>query len=289
MHRIAKGVEPGRNDSQHREDKPGDTLRRCYASAVPLQEVSSGLSVLIHMIINTDDRLVKDMARMGVAAYGVLHALSLYMNGEKTCYPSRESLMKLTGLSRDKLLAAIKTLIELGYLEAQQENAGKFGKVTYRIKAPISIYITPCTENPDTGNAHTENPPIELLSNNKLLIPPTADTKKLSMKRLATLIDEKRRLLAGAPGVVWNEKEISNLKRLMEALRKMKPVEDFDEETQVKYLSRFIDIAHADEWMQDKLTPSMLYSQFNNIMTKHYSKKAEPKQQNLPYYKKLLP
>lgn len=56
---------------------------------------------------------------------------------------------------RDAFYGAMKELIDCGYIQRHQPNAGKFGSSVYKFVDPT---IKPCTEKPYTGNPCTEKP-----------------------------------------------------------------------------------------------------------------------------------
>lgn len=264
------------------------------------------------MVINTSQALLNDIPRIGVDAYATLHILAKHMDIEtRKCFPSKDLLMNATGLSKDRLYAALRRLIDHGYISAEQQKNenGQFKKIVYTVHEGVSVYlpdnqeVSPCagkpvhgfpehgfpvTGNPTTINyihkeqllprpadADVDSVEEEPLNVKKTQRPPRKiDGPKIASRDVSTAFDKKREA-AGLPGLVWNEKEFSNLRRLMEALRKMGQPKEWTADVQIKYLERYFDICIGDEWMSDKMVPTMMYSQFNAIMTKYTAKKAK--------------
>lgn len=57
---------------------------------------------------------------------------------------------------RDAFYAAMKELVDCGYICRHQPNAGKFGSSVYRFVDPTKVKA--CAEKPYTGKPYTENP-----------------------------------------------------------------------------------------------------------------------------------
>lgn len=123
-------------------------------------------------MLNVNFKLVKSglLKKMGPSAWAVLTAIVIHMDGDNKAYPGKARLRELTGLGRDSVTNAIKTLKDLEILMAEQQVInGKKSTNIYKVKCDyLSIYvnvskfelaeeITPHTENQYTGNqSHTE-------------------------------------------------------------------------------------------------------------------------------------
>ena len=129
-------------------------------------------------MLNIDDRLIKEvLPKIKPNAFSVLLAIAIHLNKQSgRCFPSNDRLCKLTGLGRDSVYAALKTLKENGLLESHQTIDSKsktFGQRTFSVTTRfISIFVTaqdaeplpeipytanPYTADPDTANPYTAN------------------------------------------------------------------------------------------------------------------------------------
>lgn len=78
----------------------------------------------------------------------VLAALGTYTNKQGWCFPKQETVALRVGVKRPTVVVAIKRLVDLGYLEQQQQTAPGRGRTTskYRVKLdieePMSAEIT---------------------------------------------------------------------------------------------------------------------------------------------------
>lgn len=119
-------------------------------------------------MINIDDRFIRNVSPViKPNALSVLLAIATHINKEDNCFPSHDRLMKLTGLGRDAVYAALSVLKEKGLLKSHQEINSKkklFGKRTFTIETTlIGFYLPankakPLTEKPDTELPHTDEP-----------------------------------------------------------------------------------------------------------------------------------
>ena len=94
-------------------------------------------------IINVDCRLLYDRELKGDALKCLL-TLATCIGEDKTCFPSRQKIMDVTGWEKDKTDSELKKLKETGYLEVSQrrQNGGKFTSNKYKITTRfVSIFI----------------------------------------------------------------------------------------------------------------------------------------------------
>lgn len=134
-------------------------------------------------MINLDDRLIKEVSpQIGPNALSVLLAIAIHLN-QKTnrCFPSHDTLMRLTGIGRDAVYAALKRLQDAGLLNSEQSintQTKQFGRRTFRVSTRfIKIFVDaqdveplpeiPYTAFPDTGEPYTANPETEQINHTK--------------------------------------------------------------------------------------------------------------------------
>ena len=134
-------------------------------------------------MLNIDDRLIKEVSpKIGANALSVLLAIAIHLN-QKTnrCFPSHDTLMRLTGLGRDAVYSALSKLKTEGLLKSEQGiNSDKktFSRRIFRVSTRfIQVFIyaedaEPLTENPYTGEPeaaepYTANPETYLIKNTK--------------------------------------------------------------------------------------------------------------------------
>ena len=275
------------------------------------------------MILNTTEKILKMLPEIGVDAYAVYHVLAMHMDiGTRKCFPSKKLLMDATGLSKDRLYAAIRKLLDAGLVSAEQQKStdGKFNKIVYTLHDGVSIYLpdnqvdSPCAGKPGYGfpepgfpypgfpdnnnyyieQLHTQAEPVagnhSKISNSSSSVKPKVkeDREKMAVRECARALDESRSS-AGLPGMAWTEKELGNLRRILVALKSMAGKDvAWDFITQEKYFRRYCEICMADEWMADKLVPAIMYSQYNNVMTKYHAQKKKAKTETIPPYLRKL-
>lgn len=136
-------------------------------------------------MLNIDDRLIREVSpKIRPNALSVLLAIAIHLN-KKTgrCFPSHDTIMRLTGLGRDAVYTALDVLRDNGLLVSSQPIDSKtkqFGRRTFRLTTRfIKIFVdaedadplpeNPYTENPDTADPYTENQQTYQLNNPKRL------------------------------------------------------------------------------------------------------------------------
>ncbi|MCB0551145.1 MAG: hypothetical protein KDD19_26480 [Phaeodactylibacter sp.] len=110
-------------------------------------------------MINVDDRLIRnDLKIIGVDAFAILMCITSHLGKSSTAWPGVPRLREMTGLSKARTYAAIKTLIDARMVERWQENDnGTWGMVIYRVTTNyLAIYMNAATftlSEPLAGNA----------------------------------------------------------------------------------------------------------------------------------------
>ena len=98
-------------------------------------------------MLNIDDRLIREVSpKIGPNALSVLLAISIHMDTKTDrCFPSHNTLMKLTGMGKNAVYAALNVLKEAGLLETYQKidsEKRQFGRRYFRINTDfIGIFV----------------------------------------------------------------------------------------------------------------------------------------------------
>ncbi len=72
-------------------------------------------------MINVDDRLITDvLPEIKPNAFAVLMAIAKHLGRNNSCWPNQQTLQKITGLGRDAVMAALKTLYNSNLLIKQE-------------------------------------------------------------------------------------------------------------------------------------------------------------------------
>lgn len=142
-------------------------------------------------MLNLDDRLIKDVSPIiRPNALSVLLAIAIHLN-KKTgrSFPSHKRLMKLTGLGRDAVYAALDVLKNNSLLVSEQSidiATGKFGKREFRVTTRfIKIFIDaedadPLTENPEADEPDTDYPDTDYPDTDNQETKPISTEKRLN-------------------------------------------------------------------------------------------------------------
>lgn len=98
-------------------------------------------------MLNIDDRLIREVSpKIGPNALSVLLAISIHLDAKTDrCFPSHNTLMKLTGMGKNAVYAALNVLKEAGLLETYQKidsEKRQFGRRYFRINTDyIGIFV----------------------------------------------------------------------------------------------------------------------------------------------------
>jgi Helix-turn-helix domain len=125
-------------------------------------------------MINIHHNLIReDLKTIGSDGLTVLLVIASFIGKDRSAFPKFQTIKSMCGLSKERTYKALATLQGAGYLDRSQENvAGEWGKVTYRISTDkLGIWInanefeleednrlpeTRHTENRNTDNRNTE-------------------------------------------------------------------------------------------------------------------------------------
>lgn len=88
----------------------------------------------------------------------VLAALGSYTNGEGWCYPSQKTLCERLGIARSTLCAALKKLVDKGYVAARARTSKGRGKVGNEYR--VLVDLPPMSAQPDIGSQVLEIAPM---------------------------------------------------------------------------------------------------------------------------------
>lgn len=95
-------------------------------------------------MINIHHNLIReDLKTIGSDGLTVLLVIASFIGKDRSAFPKFQTVKTMCGLSKERTYKAIATLQNTGYLERSQENiAGEWGKVTYRIATDkLGIWI----------------------------------------------------------------------------------------------------------------------------------------------------
>ncbi len=95
-------------------------------------------------MINIHHNLIReDLKVIGSDGLTVLLVIASFIGKDRSAFPKFQTVKTMCGLSKERTYKAIATLQNTGYLERSQENiAGEWGKVTYRISTDkLGIWI----------------------------------------------------------------------------------------------------------------------------------------------------
>lgn len=94
-----------------------------------------------------------------LAAKGLYAYLASFCGASNECYPSVETILRETGVSRDTFYKYINILVEMGIVEKHQVNEnGRFGKIIYKLTHKVVVSDLPYTDIPTTVKPTTKNP-----------------------------------------------------------------------------------------------------------------------------------
>ena len=123
-----------------------------------------------------------------LAAKGLYAYLAAFCGTSDECYPSVDTILRETGVSRETFYKYINVLVKAGAVKKQQINKnGRFGKTVYKLTHEINVSALPNTisptakeptaENPTTNINNTNNNNIKNNSNKKYMcVQPEVDT-----------------------------------------------------------------------------------------------------------------
>jgi len=120
-------------------------------------------------MINIHHNLIReDLKVIGSDGLTVLLVIASFIGKDRSAFPKFQTVKTMCGLSKERTYRAIATLQNTGYLERSQENiAGEWGKVTYRIATDkLGIWINANefeleeedNRLPENRNTETRNP-----------------------------------------------------------------------------------------------------------------------------------
>ena len=100
---------------------------------------------------------------ISLAAKGLYAYLSAYCGKDDKCYPSIDTILRETGITRDTFYKHINALVAAGVVEKRQvKNNNRFGRTIYKLTHEVEITSISDTENKDTtfstpAEKHTNN------------------------------------------------------------------------------------------------------------------------------------
>ena len=98
-------------------------------------------------MLNIDDRLIREVSsKIGPKALSVLLAICIHLDKKtNTCFPSHQTLMRLTGISKNGVYDALVVLRDAGLVVAEQDidsSRGRFGRRYFRVNTDlISVFV----------------------------------------------------------------------------------------------------------------------------------------------------
>jgi len=109
-----------------------------------MRRVFHFVNIIINDMINIHHNLIReDLKVIGSDGLTVLLVIASFIGKDRSAFPKFQTVKTMCGLSKERTYKAIATLQNTGYLERSQENiAGEWGKVTYRIATDkLGIWI----------------------------------------------------------------------------------------------------------------------------------------------------
>lgn len=132
-----------------------------------------------------------------LAAKGLYAYLAAFCGSGDECYPSVETILRETGVSRETFYKYMNVLVKAGIVEKQQINKnGRFGKTVYKLTHEINMSVLPNTifptaeeptaENPTTNNNNIKNNSIKNNNNIYMCVQPEVDTPPEATRKKKT-------------------------------------------------------------------------------------------------------
>jgi hypothetical protein len=114
-------------------------------------------------MINLDDRIFKEgiVAKIKPNAFTVLLAIATHLGKDDTCFPSNKRLEEITGLGREAVQNAKKTLEKFGLIKYGQikKEGSKFSHTEYTVNTDlISVFVPAKNTKPLTGQPSPGEP-----------------------------------------------------------------------------------------------------------------------------------
>lgn len=86
-----------------------------------------------------------------LAAKGLYAYLAAFCGTDDECYPSVDTILRETGVSKETFYKHINVLVKMGVVKKQQINKdGRFGKTVYKLTHKVVVSDLPCTIFPNT-------------------------------------------------------------------------------------------------------------------------------------------
>lgn len=97
-----------------------------------------------------------------LAAKGLYAYLAAFCGSDDECYPSVETILRETGISKETFYKYIGVLVKAGVVEKKQLNEnGRFGRTVYKITHEVTVSNLPYTDIPTTVKPNTRKPTTE--------------------------------------------------------------------------------------------------------------------------------
>lgn len=97
-----------------------------------------------------------------LAAKGLYAYLTAFCGSDDECYPSVETILRETGISKETFYKYIGVLVKAGVVEKKQLNEnGRFGRTVYKITHEVTVSNLPYTDIPTTVKPNTRKPTTE--------------------------------------------------------------------------------------------------------------------------------